>query len=796
MKKILLSIITLSCTHLLLAKDIYVAKNGNDANSGTLTSPYLTLSKAAAVAVAGDTVYIREGTYEETLTPSRSGSAGNPIVFTSYQNESVVISAMQTVNGFTLDSGNIYKTTLDWDLGQRMFVMNNNTVLDLARWPNNIDGDRFTLNSLRSEGGSDRNSPKSGHLLNSKIPNLPWENGGSLTFYGDRPGSGWLTWRFPISGSSNGRVNWTSTFPSNFDWIVSFHPPKDGGDFFLEGIKEALDYQNEWYFNPTTKELFLQLPNGSAPVDGAIQVARRENTININRKNYIEIRNLAVYGGSIRMNGSNNKLFQVSSFYGAMTRGSSARNFATDIAAVYVGFGNLSNNIIEKCEIAYGDASGIFENGNGTVIKNNYIHGNYDNPIRSRNGSNSKILNNTITRSGRDGINSINVNAEVAWNDVSHSNLIADDCALFYYSGPSNAANAAANPKNIEIHHNWFHDTEGRGKLRKAAGIYLDTNPNSFSVHHNVVWNVEWTAIQMNWNALDINVYNNTFMKAKGGTMGAWHLAGTQFQRVNVWNNIADEGRLDDPNTQENEGTFEEQSDKKNNLISKVGFVDYTGNDFLLTASSPAVNAGIAIPGITDNAIGLPDVGAYELGVPAWKPGIDWTVAEGPANRCYNIPGNNCCTSPQTWYADIDNDGLGDPNTFIEACSKPSNYVSNSNDQCIGINDPQNSCVKEVPGIIQAEDYISHVGIQTETTDDTGGGQNIGYIEDGDSSTYKINVLKTDTYTIKARVASDTSGGKINVFSNNTNLGALTVVNTTGWQTWATVEINITLDSG
>jgi len=61
---------------------------------------------------------------------------------------------MQTVNGFTLDSGNIYKATLDWDLGHRMFVMNNNTPLDLARWPNNIDGDRFTINSRRSQGGS------------------------------------------------------------------------------------------------------------------------------------------------------------------------------------------------------------------------------------------------------------------------------------------------------------------------------------------------------------------------------------------------------------------------------------------------------------------------------------------------------------------------------------------------------------------------------------------------------------------------------------------------------------------
>jgi len=111
---------------------------------------------AASIAVAGDTVFIREGTYEETLAPNNSGTAGSPIVFQSYMNERVIISAMESISGWTQDSGSIYKTTLDWNSGQRMFVIHDETVLDLARWPNNVDGDRFTIDSKRSAGGSDR----------------------------------------------------------------------------------------------------------------------------------------------------------------------------------------------------------------------------------------------------------------------------------------------------------------------------------------------------------------------------------------------------------------------------------------------------------------------------------------------------------------------------------------------------------------------------------------------------------------------------------------------------------------
>ncbi|TYA91237.1 right-handed parallel beta-helix repeat-containing protein, partial [Seonamhaeicola marinus] len=135
----------------MFAKDIYVAKNGDDSNPGTMESPYLTISKAASVAVAGDIVYIREGTYEETLTPANSGTPGNPIIFQSYPGEKVIISAMEALSGWTQDSGAIYKTTISFNsLGQGNFVVNDQTPLNLARWPNKTSNDPFILNSIRN----------------------------------------------------------------------------------------------------------------------------------------------------------------------------------------------------------------------------------------------------------------------------------------------------------------------------------------------------------------------------------------------------------------------------------------------------------------------------------------------------------------------------------------------------------------------------------------------------------------------------------------------------------------------
>jgi len=69
----------------------YVAPTGSDSNPGTESQPWQTIQKAADTLVAGDTVYIRAGTYEEQVIPVNSGSANNYITYASYPGETVMI---------------------------------------------------------------------------------------------------------------------------------------------------------------------------------------------------------------------------------------------------------------------------------------------------------------------------------------------------------------------------------------------------------------------------------------------------------------------------------------------------------------------------------------------------------------------------------------------------------------------------------------------------------------------------------------------------------------------------------
>ena len=62
----------------------YVAPNGSDANPGTEAQPWCTIQKAAATLIAGDTAYVKAGTYNEKVVPQNSGSPGNYITYTAY----------------------------------------------------------------------------------------------------------------------------------------------------------------------------------------------------------------------------------------------------------------------------------------------------------------------------------------------------------------------------------------------------------------------------------------------------------------------------------------------------------------------------------------------------------------------------------------------------------------------------------------------------------------------------------------------------------------------------------------
>nr|WP_168531054.1 glycoside hydrolase family 16 protein [Streptomyces sp. RPA4-2]QIY65489.1 carbohydrate-binding protein [Streptomyces sp. RPA4-2] len=100
---------------------------------------------------------------------------------------------------------------------------------------------------------------------------------------------------------------------------------------------------------------------------------------------------------------------------------------------------------------------------------------------------------------------------------------------------------------------------------------------------------------------------------------------------------------------------------------------------------------------------------------------------------------------------------------------------------------------------IQAESYDSQSGTIAEATTDTGGGQDIGSVANGDWALYKgVNFGSSAARQFYARVASGAAGGVSGLVEvrldsrTSTPVGSFAVGGTGGWQSWRTVPANIT----
>jgi alpha-N-arabinofuranosidase len=95
------------------SREYHVAKTGSDHNDGSLSRPLKTISAAAARAIPGDTITVRQGVYRERIDPPRGGTSDSDrIVYRAAPGERVEISGAEIVTSWTKVQNGIWKVTL------------------------------------------------------------------------------------------------------------------------------------------------------------------------------------------------------------------------------------------------------------------------------------------------------------------------------------------------------------------------------------------------------------------------------------------------------------------------------------------------------------------------------------------------------------------------------------------------------------------------------------------------------------------------------------------------------------
>jgi Right handed beta helix region len=595
----------------------FVSPNGSDSNPGTLDLPFKTVQKCADLVKPSETCYLRAGTYRETIHPALSGMASEPIVFAAYQNEDVTISGADPVKDWSQFKGSTYQAKVSLPisgysdtgfLANQVFV--NGEMMPEARWPNTgRDLMRPTLASggVKSQGGT------AATVENKEIPDLPEGWAGATVWTSE-----WYVTRTgTITGGSKGKLTAKMT------------APYDRGGFwiYLVGKLGLLDSEGEWFYDGNKQTLYLWSPGGKQP--SSVEVKQRNFAFDLTDRSYIELRNLKLFASTITtsdasegvvIDGIRAKYVSHHMTLPPLPKAEQApgsddglivSSHAHDTGIQLRG----TSHILKNSTIQWSSGNGILLEGKGHTVTNNIIANtdymvSYAAPVRI-NGSGHRINNNTIVGAGRDaididwhtaGLDARNI--EIAYNDISNFGMLSTDLGAIY-------ACCYVNLEYGSIHHNWIHDANAFSPFWGTRGVYLDLETYNSTIHHNAIWKISggkdsfYLAVGAKKRGYH-RVFNNTFL----GPV-------VTDESVEARNNILAASKSIDAGKQSNNLFM--QTDPK--------FHNPNASDFTLSSDSPAVNAGITIPGIAEDFVGnAPDIGAYERGSEIGKVGSNLTI--------------------------------------------------------------------------------------------------------------------------------------------------------------------------
>lgn len=585
------------------------------------------LTAAMNSAQSGQTVYLREGTYRMTVVPANSG-----VTFQNYENEVATISGLEPVPGpWTVHSGQIYKTTISLQAqnyieeigGSNTTLLGNQIFKDgvmqiHARWPN-IDKveDYFDLTKFRQALGmiQDNGNPgTSWWITDSQMPaNI---NGGWVCI------NGWFLPETEKITSQNGSTIYFGAIISQDD-EANFRQR-----YYVCDKLSLLDAQREWQYENGV--LYFWQANGGLPT--GVEYKARNWGFDLRGKSNITIKGIKFIGcDAARCNttDANNTIDNIRSIYPnhSIVSTNSGQDYYG--AAKQTGIQLIGSNCkVINSEFKYAGSTSVWVGNLGRVENNRFDWIDYDgmwgDPVKVWTGNGQVITKNTATNLGRgfmDLSNHASGNMDISYNDISGHNMLSNDGGAIY-------SQASVAHNGTRIHHNWMHDPKPGAILYKGinvTGVYWDQGSgDNVTMDHNVIYNGPpgaetgdyYTERYSNDPNNGIKHYNNTYGSV---TPVRWSV-------VNWSSTIKDDMKGNIFRLEVSPPASNNQFYIANTTDPKFTFQGEGGLKYRLQSNSPAINAGTVISGITDGAVGVPDIGAYEFG------GIDWVAGYVPVN--------------------------------------------------------------------------------------------------------------------------------------------------------------------
>ena len=502
----------------------YVAPSdsgGSNSNAGTsLAAPFETIAHAIEQLTAGDILYIREGTYRETITIDEDGASGNLITIQNYNNEVVTIDGTVDVTGtwstYGSVSGAYQLSSYSTDITQ-LFVDDEPMVN--ARWPNaqfyddsifshstwaqGDEGDDDNPNSVEGSLQIDEDVFDPGSLdLNNSI--------GVLNIGSFKTETVKITGHTQNAGADD-VITYGYTGGTDADYSTTY---KDKHHYyFFEGKLGFLDTNNEWFHDKTNDILYLYPDDGLNPstTGRTIKAKTTDYRVTFSGANYITFKGINFFATTIDIQNSDYLSIEECNFYfpSASKRMLGLINGlgSTNVTSLN---NNSDNNTIKKCLFENAEGEALVIKGDSNTIENNYFH-HIDWSASDLNGlmvtmyctgASNIFTKNTIHTTGASATVLPGTASTFSYNKVTNTGLLQSDGAVF--QGTKNYVEGS------NVHHNFIYDTEKYAFRYDAPGGDAAVAGSYGRMHHNVADNTNGLMIKGNNQIIAHNTVMNT----------------------------------------------------------------------------------------------------------------------------------------------------------------------------------------------------------------------------------------------------------------------------------------------
>ena len=608
---------------------IYVdTLNGSDGWNGTSSCPKSTIGGAIQDASASGEIVIHAGVYHENVTIDNLDG----LTIRAATGERVVIDGTKSITGdFNATWHNASNGIQYVDLpehGWQLFLDRSEQVP--ARWPNaNFDdGTVFNRSHNWAHGTitNSNNAYTNGWLTDAGA--VTGGHGGLLASGIDPVGAIAILNVASFRSYSRMVTSWNSSnetigFDLTDEWRTKHHA------YFLEGKRELIDVDGEWWYNDTSQRLHYKTPASQDANDLDLRIKTQPYAFTVTNSDDVALENLEFFGTTARFDGC-----EGCSIEDSIMRYPSTSKRGLNIAGEAAGerwvtkFDRCSYSLVENTAILYTDGTAIEFHGAALQSHNNTINDSYFHHIDWSvsdlpglmvtiydGGRDNSFTNSTIHRTGASATLSIGDAPTVMHNEVWNTGLLQTDGAVVQMMQNEQ--------QDADIAYNWIHDTDKYGIRMDGPMGGTNTGRNA-SVHHNVLWNVSG-AIMVKGDYH--SAHNNTVLWDDRGKnhIIVLHEDEAGNENSSIWNNAADSisahrSQTWDAHPLQN-GTYAFNWNGYRNSTSQPNvssmLVDPDNRDFRPLAYSELDDLG---------------AGAYEaLDSNPWVPGMTWAYRE-PSN--------------------------------------------------------------------------------------------------------------------------------------------------------------------